>query len=258
MNVKYDALPGHFPKPQTQDPPAHIRPANVFHGLPLYPVPPSNGIPSLPPQLHGSMDARLGGHVGSTIPASTTMPTSLIPGPTTPEIGASPPAGAQKHRAPPPPPLPNIVPEAKKRKLFTMRDPENNNPVRVKINLEGVNLNEMPDSYRRDNSVYPRAFFPVEMKLSPGARKSKRREGRFFDEEDNEEDFQDGGGVGRTMVRVPMIEGEGEVPVPRLGKREREKEEMLNDLGYRICWGHRRSFARRILLIQQTCKPTVG
>lgn len=251
MNIKYGSHHGQLSKAQVPNSPAHVRPANVFQDLPLYPVPPHNGIPSLPPQLHDNMNGRLGGHIGATIPASATITTPIAPGLSNTAIRSLPPARAQGHGSP----LPTLAPEAKKRKLFTVRDLEKNIPVRVKINLEGINVNEMPDPYRREHSIYPRAFSPVGMKLSPRTRKAERREQRFIDEEDNEEGLDDDMGIGQTTVKVPMVDGrEGDISVPRLGRRQLEKEKMLNDLGYRICWGHGRSFSRRILLIQRTGK----
>lgn len=63
------------------------------------------------------------------------------------------------------------------------------------------------------------------------------------------------GGVARCMVRVPMQEGrEAEVAVPRLGRNVREREEKLNDLGYRISWSQNRTFAGRVTFLQRSCE----
>ncbi|KAL2126280.1 hypothetical protein VTI74DRAFT_1269 [Chaetomium olivicolor] len=57
---------------------------------------------------------------------------------------------------------------------------------------------------------------------------------------------------GRTMVKVPMAEGqEGEVAIPRMRKVFRGKEVRLNDLGYRMAWLQSRVFAGRTVFLQR-------
>jgi hypothetical protein len=63
-----------------------------------------------------------------------------------------------------------------------------------------------------------------------------------------------GGGArrGRTMVKVPMAEGqEGEVAIPRMRRGFRGKEVRLNDLGYRMAWLQSRVFAGRTVFLQR-------
>ena len=78
---------------------------------------------------------------------------------------------------------------------------------------------------------------------------------RDEDTGDSEEDH----GV-TVCVKVPLVEGangesrEDELRVPGLTRKVREKEEKLNDLGYRMSWSQSRSFANRVLFLQRGCK----
>lgn len=63
-----------------------------------------------------------------------------------------------------------------------------------------------------------------------------------------------------VCVKVPLLEGangdtrEEEARVPGLTRKVREKEEKLNDLGYRMSWSQSRSFANRVLFLQRGCE----
>ena len=73
---------------------------------------------------------------------------------------------------------------------------------------------------------------------------------RFVDEENIEDNGEPT--VGRTLVPVPMLDGaEGEVAVPRIAPSKKEKEELLNDLGYRMSWSQSRVFAGRTMFLQR-------
>ena len=116
--------------------------------------------------------------------------------------------------------------------------------------LHEVNIDEIPDSYRKENSVYPRSWFPAQMQLSPSSRAPK---GRFIAYRGQDEGDDDDSQVATTVVKVPMLEGrEGELRVPGLGKNTRKKEEQLNDMGYRISWSQSRTFNSRIIFLQQS------
>ena len=165
------------------------------------------------------------------------------------------------------------LPEAKRRKFINVDDTERKKNVRVKVNLESVEIAEIPDSYREENSVYPRSWQPMQMPESP--RKKRVRRIRFVEDgrEDGAETQRRGLGVGELgrglqvgRVTVPvmmmeeregpeglMVEGrEVELKVPGLGRRAREREEKLNDLGYRICWSQGRVFSKRMLFLQKS------
>lgn len=70
---------------------------------------------------------------------------------------------------------------------------------------------------------------------------------------------EEGNGV-TVSVKVPLVDGangetrEEEARVPGLTRKVREKEEKLNDLGYRMSWSQSRSFANRVLFLQRGCE----
>lgn len=156
------------------------------------------------------------------------------------------------------------LPEAKRKKFINVDDTERKNKVRVKFNLESVEISEIPDSYRHNNSVYPRSCLPTEMPLSPRTKRARRVRFVEDDVEDGAQGQGDGAGVaevgggmqvGRVTVPVPMMEGgEGKLQIPGLGRRAKEREDKLNDLGYRISWSQSRKFAGRVVFLQKSCE----
>jgi hypothetical protein len=113
--------------------------------------------------------------------------------------------------------------------------------------LDQVRMAEMPDSYRKNNSVYPRSWFATEMQSPPAS----PRRGRFPD--DVEAEAQ--GAQARVLVPVPMMDGsEAKLPVPRMTRTKRSKEVTLNDLGYRMSWSQSRVFSGRTLFLQRSRK----
>ena len=143
-------------------------------------------------------------------------------------------------------------------------DAERKVRVRVKINLESVDMAEIPDYYRRHNSVFPRSWFATEMPESPGEKRDRRMRFVEDDEADGAEDQREGLGVadmGKGMqagtvtvpVRMPE-ERERVLKVPGLGRRAKEREDRLNDLGYRMSWSQGRTFSRRLLFLQKSCE----
>lgn len=233
VNGDYDQRQ-HLSKPSA----APIRPSNVFHGNPAYPTPPHPYAASMPPQLHNGID-QLQPH--ATVSAPTAMDVTNEDSSPSPE------------KKPQPGSLFGKVPEGKRRKFFTVEDPERgNHKVRVKMALQECPVHEAPDSYRKRNSVYPRSWFPTEMQLSPSSRGPR---GRFLKERDSAE-MGDEGEVATTSVKVPMLEGgevgEGELKVPGLLRRARKREEQLNDMGYRISWSQGRTFSDRVIFLQQS------
>ncbi|KAI9732226.1 MAG: hypothetical protein M1834_004323 [Cirrosporium novae-zelandiae] len=138
------------------------------------------------------------------------------------------------------------IPEAKRRKFILVDDTQRNARVRVRVQLDQINMSEVPDSYRRDNSVFPRSYFPMQMQSPPP---SATGSGYFNDDEDE----RDGQPIkGKTMVKVTTLEGEDEVAVPRMSKRQRKKEVLLNDMGYRMSWSQSRVFAYRTIFLQKS------
>lgn len=142
------------------------------------------------------------------------------------------------------------IPEAKKRKFILVDDPGKGGRVRVRVTLDTVDINEIPDSFRKSNSVYPRSWFPMQMQSPPPS----ARGSRFFEAED-EDDGVETEGRSKMMVGVPLADGgEGELGIPRLKKSVRGKEVMLNDLGYRMTWHQSRVFADKTVFLQKACK----
>jgi len=145
------------------------------------------------------------------------------------------------------------VPEAKRRKFILVDDPHRGARVRVRVMLDQVEMKEIPDSYRKSNSVFPRSYFPMQMQSPPPSASGSR----FF-ENDDDDDTGDGPGKkarGRTLVPVPMLDGsEADVVTPRIRRAQRGKEVKLNDLGYRMSWSQSRVFAGRTMFLQRACK----
>ncbi|KAK4168682.1 hypothetical protein QBC43DRAFT_341356 [Cladorrhinum sp. PSN259] len=152
------------------------------------------------------------------------------------------------------------IPEAKKRKFILVEDSDRQSRLRVRVTLDGVDTREIPDSFRKSSSVYPRSYFPREMQSPPPSATGSKF---FMDdandvEDDNTTDTEGRHAVrgssrrGRTMIKVPMGEGqEGEVAIPRMRKVFRGKEVRLNDLGYRMAWLQSRVFAGRTVFLQR-------
>lgn len=142
------------------------------------------------------------------------------------------------------------IPAAKRRKFILVDDVERNSRVRVRVMLDQVNMKELPDQYRKTNSVYPRSYFPLQMQSPP----TSARGNRFFEDDDPEGGPEDGDYAtrGRTLVRVPMLDGaEGDMAVPKISRAKKDKERLLNDLGYRMNWTQSRVFAGRTIFLQR-------
>ncbi|EXV00564.1 SEC24-like protein [Metarhizium robertsii] len=150
------------------------------------------------------------------------------------------------------------VPEAKKRKFILVDDNMRGSRLRVRVTLDGVDTNEIPDSFRKGASVFPRSYFPREMQSPPPSATGSQ----FFTEDLSDDGIQETEGreLGRRgttksssqAVKVSMAEGQdGEVDVPRMRKSYRGKEVKLNDLGYRMAWLQSRVFAGRTVFLQR-------
>jgi hypothetical protein len=149
--------------------------------------------------------------------------------------------------------------DGKKRKFILVEDPAKNQRVRVRVTLDTVDINEIPDSFRKANSVFPRSWFPLQMQdPPPSSRGSKFFEGDDQDDDDDVDIGNNGGGRkrrGRTMVSVPLADGgEAEVATPRMRKSIRSKEVRINELGYRMTWHQSRVFADKTVFLQKACE----
>lgn len=154
------------------------------------------------------------------------------------------------------------IPEAKKRKFILVEDSDRQSRLRVRVTLDGVDTREIPDSFRKSSSVFPRSYFPREMQSPPPSATGSR----FFQEDMS--DVEDDGNAetegrragrgaaqrGRSLIKVPATSSEGsevEVAIPKLRKAIRGKEVRLNDLGYRMAWLQSRVFAGRPVFLQR-------
>lgn len=152
--------------------------------------------------------------------------------------------------------FPNM-PEARKRKFILVEDNIRRSRLRVRVTLEGVDTNEIPDSFRKGASVYPRSYFPREMQSPPPS-----ATGSHFFPDDVEDDGtqstegREESGRRRTvrMVKAPVGDGPEEVAIPRTRKTTRAREVKLNDLGYRMAWLQSRVFSGRTVFLQRARK----
>jgi hypothetical protein len=149
-----------------------------------------------------------------------------------------------------PPGLFPDMPSAKKRKFILVEDNVRGSRLRVRVTLEGVNTREIPDSFRKGSSVFPRSYFPREMQNPPPSPTGSRF---FVDLDRDDQAAEDNRRDARTMVvRVQLDDGkEFEVVVPRMTAAQRSKEVRLNELGYRMAWLQSRVFAGRTLFLQR-------
>ena len=145
------------------------------------------------------------------------------------------------------------MPESKRRKFILVQDDQRGTRVRVRVMLDQVKMDDMPDAHLRINAVYPRSYYPRQMRSPPC---SPRARG-IWDDEDDEVEGASGTAPtrGKTMVPVSMMDGsETKLAVPLMTKSRRSKEVALNELGYRMSWGQARTFNGRTLFLQRSCK----
>jgi hypothetical protein len=201
-----------------------VRQSQVFPGYPgSYPPNSNVGGPSMAPAMHDGMG--MGGRGPSTAIAARSKSTD--------EDNVS---------------LFSDIPEVKKRKFILVDDPSRGQRIRVRVTLDTVDTTQIPDSYRKNNSVYPRSWFPMQMQSPPPSAHGSR----FFEDDDMDDDDSGRPGRGKTMVPVPMADGtEAEVATPKMRKSQRRKEVKLNDLGYRMAWHQSRAFSGRAVFLQR-------
>jgi hypothetical protein len=136
------------------------------------------------------------------------------------------------------------IPEDKRRKFILVEDTQKSNRVRVKVTLDQIDMSEIPDSYRKSNSVYPRAYFPVQMQTQ----QPQVGGDRFIEEEGAEVDASRPT-TGKMSVTVPTSTGDAEVDVPGISSHKRGRETKINELGYRMAWGQSRVFSNRPIFL---------
>lgn len=149
------------------------------------------------------------------------------------------------------------VPESKRRKFILVEDSQRGTRVRVRVMLDQVKMDDMPDAHLRINAVYPRSYYPRQMRSPPG---SPRVRGMWDDENDEVEEGASGTAPtkGKTQVSVQLMDGsEAKLPIPRMTKSRRAKEVALNELGYRMAWGQARTFNGRTLFLQRSRESTL-
>ena len=142
------------------------------------------------------------------------------------------------------------VPADKRRKFILVEDTQKSSRVRVKVTLDQIEMSEIPDSYRKQNSVFPRAYFPVQMQTA----QNPSRNDRFVEE--GEEVDNGAPVIGKTSVPVQLGNGEVEVDVPQISRNKRGREQKINELGYRMAWGQGRVFSGRPVFLARACKCT--
>lgn len=180
-----------------------IRPRQVFHGYPAaYPAENVGGA-SMPPSMHDGME-----QMGPSSNTPTAVTASTPPNNTNTSLFGD-------------------IPDHKRRKFILVDDPHRGSRVRVRVMLDQVHMQEIPDSYRKSNSVYPRSYMASQM------------------EDDSQTEVQ-------TQVIVPMLDGTSMTiaPPPPSGPK-RKKEMDLNELGYRMSWSQSRVFAGRTMFLQR-------
>lgn len=155
------------------------------------------------------------------------------------------------------------LPEARKRKFILVDDNRRGSRLRVRVTLDGVDTNEIPDSFRTRASVFPRSFFPREMQNPP----PNALGSHFFPDDAADDGIQETEGrdagrrgvkrVSPVAVKVPLREShDGETFVPKMSRSRRERELKLNDMGHRMAWLQSRVFSGRNLFLQRARKST--
>ncbi|KAG6191161.1 hypothetical protein E4U27_004873 [Claviceps purpurea] len=179
--------------------------------------------------------------------------------------------------------FPNL-PEAKKRKFILVDDSVRGSRLRVRVTLDGVDTNEIPDSFRRSASVFPRSYFPREMQSPPPSPTGRRFFGNDLPDQagDGGEETEGrglgrrGGGSGSSgsqavdlamsmSMNMNMNMGMGmggrdgsschpgaaALGAHRMRKSRRGREIKLNDLAGRMAWLQSRVFAGRPVFLQR-------
>lgn len=137
------------------------------------------------------------------------------------------------------------LPEGKKRKFILVDDEQKSTRVRVKVTLDQVNVQDIPDSYRRQNSVYPRSYYPIQMQSEPPT-------GRFSTSHNDADEAAPT--IGNMTVPVTTSDGETQIEVSQLTGGKKDRERKINELGYRMAWGQGRVFSNRPIFLARARK----
>lgn len=201
-----------------QGPPTNgedLRPRQVFHGYPNYPPQPVTGA-SMAPNMHDGIE-NIGSSNNQTNAVATSAPAADMD-------------SASDSKS-----LFGDIPDSKRRKFILVDDPHRGSRVRVRVMLDQVQMQEIPDSYRKSNSVYPRSYIS-EIDSMPSIEK----------ESDT---------IHSSQITVPLLDGSSlpvSAPPPAPGKKRKERQ--LNELGYRMSWSQSRVFAGRPIFLQRARK----
>lgn len=212
--------------PQHMGSPNDIRQAHAFPGYQAYPAVPTSMGPSMTPNMPGGMH-QLGRPGGPAAMASREVDDRNAE-----DIA-----------------LFGDVPEDKRRKFILVEDTQKSNRVRVKVTLDQIEMTEIPDSYRKQNSVFPRAYYPVQMQTQ-----SETSHGNRFVDIEGEEVDASAPTMSKASVPVPVTGGESEVDVPGISRSKRGREQKINELGYRMAWGQGRVFSNRPIFLGRARK----
>lgn len=193
------------------------------------------------PSVHDPMDPMPHPHASTLASPAAAVSTSNTAPPPGPKDG-----NEGRKRA-----LFGDVPESKRRKFILVEDGQRGTRVRVRVTLDQINMDEIPDQQRQINAVYPRSYFDQQV-AEPAA--SPRTRMGWNDDEDDEDEGEKAA-TGRTMVPVKLLDDtQVELPLPRMTTSRRSKEVALNELGYRMSWGQARTFHGRTLFLQRSRK----
>lgn len=144
------------------------------------------------------------------------------------------------------------VPEGKRRKFILVDDTQKNARVRVKVTLDQIDMDEIPDSYRKHNSVFPRAYYPVQMQIGRNDTSTRFLAG------DDDVTGDAPPTAGRTTVGCTLSTADQEFEVPQLTLSKRDRERRVNELGYRMAWGQSRVFSNRPIFLGRARKLSRG
>lgn len=233
---EYNSAPAHHHQPPPGGQPDITSPASAAPRYsqsfyPTYPTQASVGSASMP-SVHDAMDPM---H-----PHATTLSTSAMKD-----------EGDSRKRT-----LFGDVPESKRRKFILVEDGQRGTRVRVRVMLDQVKMDDMPDAHLKINAVYPRSYYPRQIGSPSGSPRARAG----WDDEDDEMEGVSGTMPtrGKTLVPVNTMDGaEAKLPVPRMTKSRRNKETALNELGYRMSWGQARTFNGRTLFLQRSRKYNI-